>query len=135
MTDHQKLSTQHKSLKTTAVNIKGFSIPSHEAVHQNLLTNGVHISCVTETKKQIEEVPDFPGYLTIPKNSSSNPGQLGEVLLSLDVNIKSSVFSLAVKIQHTTSEIFNVSRKKLLAGGLYCRPNCIEEMKTALNEI
>ena len=71
--------------------MNGLSKHSYEIVHQYMLTNSVQI-CVTE-KKQNTKVPDFPGYLTIPNNSSSNPGQSGGVLLALDVNIKPSVFN------------------------------------------
>ena len=109
MTDHRTLSTQHKSLKATTVNINGLSKHYYEIVHQYMVTNSVQISCVTETKKQNTEVPDFPGYLTIPNNSSSNPGQSG-VLLALDVNIEPSVFKLEIEIQHSTWAICNVSR-------------------------
>ena len=136
MTDHRTLSTQDKSLKATTVNINGLSKHSYEIVHQYMVTNSVQISCVTETKKQNTEVPDFPGYLTIPNNSSSNPGQSGGVLLALNVNIKPSVFKLEIEIQqHSTWAICNVSRKSILVGGVYCRPNSIEEMKRGLYEI
>ena len=100
-----------------------------------MVTNNVQISCVTETKKQNTEVPDFPGFLTTPNNSSSNLGQSRGVLLALDVNIKPSVFKLENEIQHSTWAICNVSRKSILVGGVYCRPNSIEEMKRVLYEI
>ena len=100
-----------------------------------MVTNSAQISCVTETKKQNTEVPDFPGNLTIPNNSSSNPGQSGGVLLALDVNIKPSVFKLEIEIQHSTWAICMVSRKSILVRGVYCRPNSIEEMKRDLYEI
>ena len=135
MTDHRTLSTQHKSLKATTVNINAFSKHSYEIVHQYMVTNSVQISCVTETKKQNTEVHDFPGYLTLPNNSSSNPGQSGGVLLALEVNIKPSVFKLEIEIQHSTWAICNVSRKSILVGGVYCRPYSIEEMKRVLYEI
>ena len=135
MTDHRTLSTQHKSLKAMTVNINGLSKHSYEIVHQYMITNSVQISCFTETKKQNTEVPDFPGYLTIPNNSSSNPGLSGGVLLALDVNIKPSVLKLEIEIQHYTWAICNVSRKSILVGGVYCRPNSIEEMKRVLYEI
>ena len=132
MTDHRTLSTQHKSLKAMTVYTNGLSKHSYEIVHQYTVTNSVQISCVTETKKQNTEVPDFPEYLTIPNNSSSNPGQSGGVLLALDVSIKPSVFKLEIEIQHFTWAICNVSRKSILVGGVYCRPNSIKEMKRVL---
>ena len=100
-----------------------------------MLTNGMRISCATETKNQIAEVPEFSGLLTIPNNSSSNPGQSGGVLLALDVNIKPSVYNLKIEILHSTRAISNVSRKIILVGGLYCFLNSNEKMKRALNEV
>ena len=135
MTDHRTLSTQHKSLNAMTVNINGLSKHSYEIVRQYMVTNSVQISCVTQTKKQNPEVPDSSGYLTIPNNSSSNPGQSGGVLLALDVNIKPSVFKLEIETQHSTWAICNVSRKIILVWGVYCRPNSIEEMKRVLYEI
>ena len=100
-----------------------------------MLTNNAQISWVIKTKNQNAEVTDFPEYSIIPNNSSANPGQSEGVLLALDVNIKLNVPNLEIEIQHSTWSICNVSRKSILVGGVYCRPNSIEELKRVLYEI
>ena len=102
MTDYQTSSTQHKTLKATTVNINGLSKHSNEIGHHYMLTNGVHISFVTETKKkQKSEIEDFVGYLDIPNNFFSNSYRPRRVLIALDFKIKPSVFNLEIVLQQS----------------------------------
>ena len=125
----------NRKLYATTVNINGLSDRSTEALYQFMNDNDIHITCVTETKRETSNCSDFPGYTAFHENPSENPSQSGGILLLIQKIMCPNQVKFNGENKNSVWATCNLNGSPLTIGGFYCRPNNSLEIENTIKEI